>query len=158
MPNGPHPATIPVGYIFDVGDALALGVSPVTLNITGLTRTADGRVPIEGRDYTVNWLRENPAEVANPNAWRVVMLTECTGATPGFFADCTVEVSHSSYDTTLGDTPFVVAGGNPWYIRLTALNPDAPTFAAEWAALRTEHIDRPVQLTIDDGGGSYTYL
>jgi len=157
MPNGPHPVPIPVGYIFDVGDALAAGVSPVTLNITGLTRTADGKMPVEGRDYTVDWLRENPAEVANPNAWRVVMLTECTGATPGFFADCTAEVSHSSYDTTLGDTPLIIVGGNPWYIRRTALNPDAPTFAAEWVALRTEHIDRPVQLTIVDGGGSYTY-
>ena len=156
-----YPAlTIPVGTIFTLPD-LTTDSAPLVWQFS-LTRTSDGGPAIEGRDYTLNLLREDPLGTPNPIAWQVETLTEmdtiATGGPPyAIFAAYTrAERLNGSYDTTLGWTPLTIGGTNPWYIRAAALDPTSPTYAADLDALRTEFIDRPVQLTIDDGG-SYTY-
>lgn len=155
--TGPHPNPIPPGYIFDIAADLSAGQSLLVLSIA-LLRTLDGKVAVEGRDYTVNWLVEKPPLTPNPLAWRVTMLTECeTGGPPVAFSAKVVNLVQGAYDTTLGHTPLTVGAGNPWYIRHTALDPESATFIAEWEALRTEFVDRPIQLTVIDSGGSYTY-
>lgn len=136
----------------------------LTINLD-CTRTVDGDPAIEGRDYTVDWLRENPGGVTNPNAWKVTFLTECSagGSAPNVAGDVWyAERLQGVYDTTLGWTPINIGGTNPWYIRATALDPTSPEYSTEWAAVRSEHVDRPVQITIvvDPLGTptSYTYL
>lgn len=151
---------VPVGTIFTVPN-IPSGAGLLNLVIDG-TRTVDGDMMLEGRDYTVNWLAEDPPGTPNPDAWQVEILSEYNqpGVGPTDPISCTVwyaERLNGSYDTTLGWTPIHIGGLNPWYIRMGALDPSSPTFAAEWEALRTEYVDRPVQLTIVDGGGSYTY-
>ncbi len=151
------PNPIPVGTIIPLSGLLPAGCSLLTLNV-GATRTADGLEALEGRDYTVNLLAEDPPGVVNPNAWDVEFLTECTSGGLLISMECWyAERLNGPYDTTLGWTPLTIGGTNPWYIRARALDPTSPTFAAEWEALRTEFVDRTLQLTIVDGGGSYTY-
>lgn len=150
---------IPVGTTFLVPN-IPLGSSLLQLNVL-VTRTADGLAAIEGRDYTVNWLAEDPLGTPNPVAWEVEFLSECDNAGPSVpNISCEVwyaERLNGVYDTTLGWTPVTVGGNSPWYIRDGALDPSAPTYAAEWAVLKTEHIDRTLQLTVDESGGTYNY-
>lgn len=157
LPGGPYPDPVPVGYIFDLSAVLGVDQRLLTANIE-LTRTADGLVACEGRDYQLNWAVEVTPGVPNPFAWRLTMLTECSGGGPVVSTSGQViNRIQGAYDTTLGHTPVFLGGSNPWYIRHTALDPNAAGFDVLWAALRTEFIDRPIQLTIDAGGGSYTY-
>jgi hypothetical protein len=159
IPGGPHPDPIPPGYVFDITSLLSTDKRVYNRDLQFVTRTADGKVPVEGRDYTVNWLAEDPPGTPNPVRWRITTLTEWDNSGVGVAVTVNThnEISAASYDTTLGDTPLTVAGTNPWYIRHTALDPTSPTFAEEWEALRTEFIDRPLRLTVIDGGASYTY-
>jgi hypothetical protein len=141
---------LPIGTIFTVPD-IPTDAALLTLSLDAAR--ADGKLPIEGRDYTVNWLREDPAGTPNPDAWQVETLTELTlpGGDP-VAIDCVVSYAerlNGAYDTTLGWTPVNISGDNPWYIRLGALDPSSPSFTEDWAAIRTEFIDRPVQLTIE---------
>ena len=160
IPGGPHPDPIPPSYTFDITSIVPAAERPYNLNLQNVTRTADGKAPVEGRDYTVNWLVEDPPGTLNPLRWRITTLTEWDNSGAGIAISMRVatEISPASYDTTLGDTPLTIAGLNPWYIRHTALDPTSLAFAAEWLAVRTELVDRPIQLSIVDGGGSYTYL
>jgi hypothetical protein len=120
--------------------------------------TVGGSLILEGRDYTVNWLYEDPPGVPNPNAWRVTLLTTWDGLVfPTMNMRTVVLTGAASYDATLGDTPFFVGGLNATYIRTGALDPNSPTFVADWAAVRTEQIDRALQITIVDTLGPYTY-
>lgn len=135
------------------------GAGMTQLNLD-CTRTSDGAQAIEGRDYTVDWLAEYPAGTPSVSAWRVTFLTECSAGSSAPNVTGTVwytERLNGVYDTTQGWTPVCVGGLNPWYVRAGALSPSDPDYAVQWAALRTEHIDRPVQLTVVEGGGSYTY-
>jgi len=152
--------TVPVGTVFTLPDLTADSV-PILLQLT-LTRTVDGEPALEGRDYTINLLREDPVGTPNPDAWEVELLTSCTTLATGgppyaiFAAYTRAERLNGAYDTTLGWTPVTLGGTNPWYIRAAALDPTSPTYATDLAALVPEQVDRPVQLTINDGG-SYTY-
>lgn len=156
---GTYPDPIPPGTQFIIPGVPA-GASLLTHTVH-CQRTSDGKEAIEGRDYTINLMAEDPPGTPNPVAWQVTFLTECARvATPGLVIKCSAwyaERLNGAYDTTLGWTPVFIGGWNPWYIRHTALDPSSPSYAAEWDALRSEHVDRPVQITIDDSGGSYTY-
>lgn len=128
----------------------------------GATRTADGEPALEGRDYTVNWLAEDPVGTVNPVRWQIEFLTECTAGGLTLPLSCYIaERQLGTYNTTEGWTPSFIGGLNPWYIRNGALDPSAVTYAAEFEALRTEYIDRPVQLTVvpdtETPTVSYTY-
>ena len=131
------------------------GMYLVTLN--GVTRDSDGEPAIEGRDYTVDWLIEKPAGTLNPLRWSVTFLTDCNVPVTTLTIDYeSIERLNGSYDTTLGWTPVTIGACNPWYVRAAALDPTSPTYLTELAALVPEYVDRPLQLTINDGG-SYTY-
>ena len=118
--------------------------------VLNIQATVGGEPVLEGRDYTVQWLR------SSVNAWEVTLLTDWdAGAVTVTYR--VAERSNAVYDTRDGWTPLIVGGINPWYIRREALDPDAPDYEDQWAATRTEFIDRPIQLTIDDDGNSYTY-
>lgn len=159
MPGGPYPDPIPPGTIFDVQSFLTTGRRPVNLNILSVTRTSDGKVPIEGRDYSVNWLVEDPPGTLNPHRWKIMTFTEWDNSGAGISISFQTyqEVAPGVYDTRLGDTPLFISGLNPWYIRHTALDPTLLSYMIEWAALRSEYIDRALRLEIFDGGASYTY-
>lgn len=155
---------IPVGITFTV-PGIPVGAGLIQLNLL-CTRTIDGEPALEGRDYTVNWVAESSPGVPNPLAWQVKFLTECDNTGPlAPRISCDVwyaERTNGTYDTLLGWTPLTAGMTNPWYVRAGALNPDSFDYATEWDALRTESIDRTVQLTvvIDDGVNppvGYTY-
>ena len=151
IPGGP--GGVPTaGTTFTI--TVAAGSRLLVINFNG---TVGGEPILEGRDYTVNWLVEFPAGVPNPNVWRITLLTTWDGGTfPTVDLRFVNFVDSSLYDTLLGDTPTHIGGTNPAYIRNGALDPNSPTYTIEWAATRTENIDRPLQLTIDDNGSSYT--
>jgi hypothetical protein len=122
--------------------------------------TVGGEPVLEGRDYTVNWLKDSPS------AWEVTALTDWDSVAPLNVTMELVSVDNLSVtptpNTVVGWTPVFIGGLNPFYVRSTALDPDAPDYAAQWAALRTEHIDRALMLKVNadtgvPGGVPYTY-
>jgi len=144
VPGAPDPVV--AGYSFVV-PSMPTDSGLITLNVNA---TVGGEPVLEGRDYTVNWLRDAG------NAWEVTALTDWdSGALTVSYQ--VAERLNGPYDTRDGWTPLIVGGLNPWYVRAMALDPDSPTYADEWDALRTEYVDRPLQLTVDESGGSYTY-
>jgi len=150
VPGAPDPVT--AGYFFTLPLPNPTD-RPLTVNINA---TVGGKPVLEGRDYTVNWLK------SSPNAWRVTALTDWDSVSPLTVTIELAEVDNVSLtpipDTVIGWTPIFIGGLNPFYIRNGALDPDSPTYAADWAAVRTENIDRPLELKIDIGGGlPYTY-
>jgi len=128
-------------------------------------RVEDGALVIEGRDYVINLVAEDPAGTPNPLRWQVEFLTECIaygkGGTTLYQTGNIARKVTGTYNTTWGHTPICIDGLNPGYIRSGALDPASPTYAAEFEALRTEYVDRPVQLTVVPNTAtptvSYTY-
>jgi hypothetical protein len=129
------------------------------------TRDSDGAVVLEGRDYTIQW------NVDEPDAWWVTPLTVWTVPLADIPVDLVlVEYDNVGYtpcpfgvpDTRIGFTPLAIGGTNPAYVRRGAINPNSPTYAAEWLLVRTRQVDRSLSLKIDadvtvPGGVPYTY-
>jgi hypothetical protein len=146
VPGAPNPVT--VGYAFTV-PSVPVDAGLITLNVNA---TIGGNPVLEGRDYTVNWLLDSP------NAWRVVALTDWDSGTLTVTYRYTDRLS-GAYDTRQGWTPLIINGTNPWYVRKGALDPDSLDYLFEMSTVRTEQVDRPVQLTINvetaPGSGVY---
>ncbi len=144
------PDPVVTGYTFDI--PVTGNERPLVLNIQA---TVGGEPVLEGRDYTVNWL------VDGANPWQVKALTDWDSVSPLLVDYTAVDYDNLSItptpDTLLGFTPVMVGGLNPGYIRAGALDPDSPTYATEWALVRTEHIDRALSLKVDEGGLPYNY-
>jgi len=113
-----------------------------------LDATVDGGNPvIEGIHYTFNY---NPT---SPTAWTFTpdVVTYSWDPGPINFIALVVAVDNQfpppDPDTRLGYTPIFIGGLDPLYVRKGL--PGSP--------IVTETIDRAVEITIDDGGSSYTY-
>jgi hypothetical protein len=128
--------------------------------------TVGGSPILEGRDYKLQWL------VDEPDAWWVYPVTVWDVPLVDIAVDLLlVEYDNVSYtpcpfgvpDTRIGFTPLSLGGLNPAYVRRGALNSSLPPseYAAQWAAIRTGHVDRALSLhiTLDPLGvpTPYTY-
>jgi hypothetical protein len=159
------PFQLPVQmFIPPVPGPVVLGQRLVSATIYA-TRASDGQPVIEGRDYALQW------NVDEPDAWWVTPLTVWT--VPGVdiaVALVLVEYDNVGYtpcpfgvpDTRIGFTPLAIGGTNPAYVRRGAINPNSPTYAAEWLLVHTRQVDRSLSLKIDantgiPGGVPYTY-
>ncbi len=118
VPGAPDPVMI--GYSFTLPIPLATD-RPLTLSIHA---TVGGEPVLEGRDYTVNWLKDSP------NEWEVVALTDWDSVSP---LNVTMELVSTDNvgvtpipNTVVGWTPIFLGGLNPFYIRKGALDPDDP--------------------------------
>ena len=110
-----------------------------------LQATIGGVDVVEGVDYSFDY------EVTSPNKWKITIPSPGSWDNIGNLLTDTTEAVRTNIgagapDTTIGFTPIHVGGADPWYVREDKSQ----------VTDTTEHIDRPIQLTIDDGG-SYTY-
>lgn len=153
VPGAPSPVT--PGYSFTI--PLSANERPLNLVIHA---TVSGVPVLEGCDYTVNWLKEDPS------AWEVTALTTWDAVSPLNVSLESVSEENTTVvptpDTVVGWTPIAFDGKHPFYIRTGALDPDSPDYATEFALVRTEHIDRAVMLKVDTdtgvpGGIPYVY-
>jgi len=141
--------TTPVltGDVFTV-PGIPVDAGMYTLHIAA---TVGGQLVLEGRDYKVMWLK------SETNAWEVEALTDWDLANPLLVTYGYADKTQPPYDTTDGWTPLFIGGDNPAYNRAKALNSASSTYSADMLSVRSEFVDRPLQLTINDGAGSYTY-
>jgi hypothetical protein len=128
-PNGP----LPIGM-----DELIVRVE--------LLATVDGGTPVrEGTHYTFNY---DPTSV---DAWTFTPLGayvwDVLADIPFSARVVAIDVVGTPPDTRIGFTPLFVGGCEPVYVRKDPLLPPAIN----------ELIDRAIEVTIDDGGASYTY-
>jgi hypothetical protein len=151
-------------FVPPVPGPVVLGQRLVSATIYA-TRASDGQPVIEGRDYTLQW------DVDEPDAWWVTPLTVWAVPVVDIAVDLVlVEYDNVVYtpcpfgvpDTRIGFTPLAIGGTNPAYVRRGAINPNSPTYAAEWLLVRTRQVDRSLSLKIDantgiPGGVPYTY-
>jgi hypothetical protein len=140
------PGTVTPGYNFTI--PLLAGTRPLVL---GINATVGGELVLEGRDYTVNWLRDHV------DAWKVTALTTWDPITPLTVSmEAVAEENLSTVpvpNTVVGWTPLMFGGRNPFYIRKGALDPSVPTYAADFSAVRSEQIDRPIGLSVNADTG-----
>jgi hypothetical protein len=161
------PFQLPVQmFVPPVPGPVVLGQRLVAATIHA-TRALDGEPVLEGRDYKLQWL------VDEPDAWWVYPTTVWTVPLVDIPVDLVLaEYDNVSYtpcpfgvpDTRLGFTPLSVGGLNPAYVRRGALNASLPPaeYALQWAAVRTGHVDRALSLKITMNplpgpGQPYTY-
>lgn len=157
------PFQLPVAmFVPPVPGPVVLGQRLVSATIHA---TVGGQPVLEGRDYTLQWI------VDEPDAWWVTPLTVWDVPLVDIPVDLVlVEYDNVVYtpcpfgvpDTRIGFTPLMIAGTNPAYVRRGALNPNSPTYAAEWPFVRTRMVDRSLSLKVvvnplPPPGQPYTY-
>lgn len=140
------PIVVTPGYSFII--PLTVETRPLVLVINA---TVGGEHVLEGRDYTVNWLQDHI------DAWKVIALTVWDFISPlTVSVEVVAEENLSTVpipNTVVGWTPLAYGGRNPFYIRKGALDPSLPTYAADFAAVRSEQIDRPLMLKVNADTG-----
>jgi hypothetical protein len=150
----PSGAVVP-GTMLNISDVMPPDSRLISLSINA---TRNSKLVLEGIDYLVNWKAYTDEGDINPNQWVVTALTTWdSSASITVSGTYVVFVAESSVDTTVGHTPMHYAGENPAYIRSTAIDPESDSFYQEWRLLRSEHVDRGLQLVVVDDGGSYNY-
>jgi len=151
----PGAPVVPIvaGTVVDLSTILPAGCRFLALSIHG---TVAGQPLLEGRDYTFDWRIVQDDFTPNLTAWQLTALTDWDDAAFPLISFQYVKIVNGVYDTLLGDTPIINGGDNPTYVRHTALKPGV-NYAQELASLRSEHLDRPLQLVVNDNGLSYTY-
>jgi hypothetical protein len=154
LPGAPAGPVL-AGDIVELSTIITSDARPYHIRLHG---SVAGGPLLEGRDYKIDWRPLLDDFSPNPSFLRLTALTDWDGTDfPNITVYYTVLVANTIYNTIMGDTPIMVGGTNPMYNRHAGLNPDDPGYAIRWALLRTEHLDRSVQLTVDDSGMSYTY-
>lgn len=131
------------------GPSLPLPIAPnehiVRVN---LSATVDGGTPVvEGVHYTFDY------DPTSPTAWTFTPDVATYAWDPGPISFMALVVAIDNQlpppdpDTRLGYTPLFIGGLEPLYVRKGL--PGSPVIP--------EEIDRAIEITIDDGGSSYTY-
>lgn len=138
--------SVVAGTTFDLTPDTDAGITAVDV-----PATRSGIRVAEGLDYTVQWL----ADSTHP--WRITVLRDwdalAAPLTITFWQTLRVNDSdpdYYGYDD--GWNPIIVDGGNPWYVRATALDPTSVAYTDELQDVRREHIDRPVYIVTTDPG------
>ena len=147
------PFQLPVQmFVPPVPGPVVLGQRLISASIHA-TRALDGEPVIEGRDYRIQWL------VDEPDAWWVYPITTWTVPLVDIPVDLVlVEYDNVDYtpcsfgvpDTRIGFTPLAVGGLNPAFVRRGALNANLPPaeYASQWAAAKSGHVDRALSLHV----------